>query len=1025
MQLPPDSLLQFRLQRWSRYLTIIIIIMSLLVLLGWQFGIELLKDPFSTTVAMNPVSAIGFILSGISLWLFTNTPYRKIACILAAVILMVGLLKFGGLAFGLDLPIDTFLFTDKLLEAKAANLPNRMAPNTAFCFVLTGASLLLFSHETSKKQKPSHYLALVIVLMGLLSLLGYLYRVQSFYGFLTYIPMAASTAICFFLFAISILFADSGKGIMNEFTSTLSGSLMARLLIPAAIVIPAVLGLLRLYGNWEGLYNYEFGVAIYVLSVIIIFAGITWYNASLLNKRDLLRKQSEDALRESESQIQAIFNNAPDAVVVIDSHGMVTRWNSESEALFGWKAEEVLGRSLSDIIIPSQFREAHRKGLERFLNKGESTILGKTVDLWAIKKDRSEVDVSLRISPLLLDRTHFFIGFIRDITERKQIEDKLKKFNEELSRKVEEKTSELTEIFERVTDGFIALDKNFCYTYMNKKAGRLTHRDPASMVGKNVWEEFPDAVGSSTYEAFNKAMKEQQYVSNTDHYVPLDLWQENFIYPSPNGLSIFIRDITEKKRSEKEINKVKDLADKLIDSLPGVFYFYDANGKFIRWNKQFEEVTGYSTTEIAGMHPLEFFPEEDKSYITERIEGVFQKGVNDADANFLTKTGQKIPYYFKAVLINYEGGPCLLGNGIDMTERKKAEIELRSSEQKYKLLFDSNPLSMWMLSLPDYRIIDVNEVALLQYGYTKEEFLKLSVLDFRPEEDIDRLKTSTNTNFRGIHHAGIWRHVKKNGVIMYVDIVTHDILYKGQETRLVLANDVTEKYIAEEKLKESYESIRKLTGHLQNVREEERLHIAREIHDELGQLLTVLKMDVSWLNKKIEPVNNFAKEKLTEILSLIDTTVKTVRRIASELRPSLLDDLGLLAAMEWHLEEFERRSGISTKLHLPEAEQQLPDSLKIGLFRIFQESLTNVARHSGAKKVEVFLIQEDKQLILTIKDNGIGFEEKPETAKKTLGLLGMKERTMMMGGIYDIAGVKGEGTTVTVIVPLPEEILIK
>jgi len=136
------------------------------------------------------------------------------------------------------------------------------------------------------------------------------------------------------------------------------------------------------------------------------------------------------------------------------------------------------------------------------------------------------------------------------------------------------------------------------------------------------------------------------------------------------------------------------------------------------------------------------------------------------------------------------------------------------------------------------------------------------------EEDIEKFKSSTNTAFRGIYHAGVWRHVRKNGVIMYVDIVTHDILYKGHETRLVLANDVTEKYIAEEKLKESYESIRTLTGHLQNVREEERLHIAREIHDELGQLLTVLKMDVSWLNKKIEPGNNFAKEKLTEILSL-------------------------------------------------------------------------------------------------------------------------------------------------------------
>ena len=201
-------------------------------------------------------------------------------------------------------------------------------------------------------------------------------------------------------------------------------------------------------------------------------------------------------------------------------------------------------------------------------------------------------------------------------------------------------------------------------------------------------------------------------------------------------------------------------------------------------------------------------------------------------------------------MIDYEGGPCLLGNGIDITERKKAETELRASEQKYKLLFESNPLPMWMLSLPDYKFIDVNNVALWQYGYTKEEFLNLSILDLRPEEDIEKFESGTSTAFRGVHHAGIWRHKRKNGTIIYVDIVTHDIYYKGQQRRLVLANNITEKHIAEEKLKESYEAIRTLTGYLQNVREEERLHIAREIHDELGQLLTVLKMDVSWLNKK-------------------------------------------------------------------------------------------------------------------------------------------------------------------------------
>jgi signal transduction histidine kinase len=267
-----------------------------------------------------------------------------------------------------------------------------------------------------------------------------------------------------------------------------------------------------------------------------------------------------------------------------------------------------------------------------------------------------------------------------------------------------------------------------------------------------------------------------------------------------------------------------------------------------------------------------------------------------------------------------------------------------------------------------------------------------------------------------VYQSGLWRHKKKDGKIIFVDIITHDLTYNQQPTRLVLANDVTEKYKAEEKLKMSYDSIRELTEHLQNIREEERSHMAREIHDELGQLLTVLKMDVSWLNKRIESPPVAIKEKLKELLAMIDTTVKTVRRIASELRPTLLDDLGLVAAIEWHLEEFEKRSGIQKTFTGPDAELQIDDTMKIGLFRILQESLTNVARHSGAQKVNVGLERKNGQIILKIKDNGKGFDAGHAT-KKTLGLLGMKERTKMMGGVYHISGLPGEGTMVEVIVP--------
>jgi len=1020
MQLPPDIGIQQRLQKWSNYLATSVILIALLSLIGWQWNIALLRDPFSSVVIMNPVSAIGFILSVLSMRLFARNSSGYTANILSILVLLIGVLTFISHIFGFSFQIDTLLFTHDIVSDGTADPGRRMTANTALCFALIGCCLVFFPGK-SKKQILSQLAVVVVGLLSLLSFLGYLYLVQSFYGLLSFVIMPASTTICFLLFALSVLFAVPAKGIMKEITSTLSGSLMFRLLIPATIIIPSALGLFRLFGNWGGLYNTDFGATLFVLSVIILFAGITWYNAVLLNRRDMLRIRSEEALHEREDQIQAIFNNAPDAVVVVDSDARVKRWNPESEKLFGWRKEEAIGKTLNEIIVPPRYSQSHIKGMQIFRDTGQSKILGKTVDLKAVKKDQTEIDVSVRISPFITAQQLLFVGFIRDITERKRLEDKLRSFNEELSTKVLEKTSELKEIFERVTDGFIALDRNFCYTYMNKKAGKLARRDPDTIIGKNVWEEFPAAINSSTFEAFNKAMKEQKYVTNTDYYKPYDLWYESSVFPSPNGLSIFMRDITEQKKSEKEISKVKALADNLIDSLPGVFYFFDLQGRFIRWNKQLEDVTGYSAGEMATMHPADFFEAKEKNYVVARIQGIFQKGINDTDANLITKDGRKIPYFFKTVMIEYEGGPCLLGNGIDITERKKAETELRASEQKYKLLFESNPLPMWMLTLPDYRFIDVNSVALLQYGYTKEEFLKLSPMDFRPPKDLKKLKALTSTEFRGVHHAGIWRHKKKDGTIIYVDIVTHDINHKGQMRRLVLANNITERHAAEEKLKESYEAIRTLTGYLQNVREQERLNISREIHDELGQLLTVLKMDVSWLNKKIGGENSMVKEKLSEILNLVDTTVRSIRRIASELRPTLLDDLGLYAAMEWHLEEFERRSGIRRELVIPENELALSDSLKIGIFRIFQESLTNVARHSEAKNVNVSLLQKDNQLILTIRDNGIGFEEGPMATKKTLGLLGMKERSMMMGGVYNITSARGAGTTVTVIIPLSKK----
>jgi signal transduction histidine kinase len=213
------------------------------------------------------------------------------------------------------------------------------------------------------------------------------------------------------------------------------------------------------------------------------------------------------------------------------------------------------------------------------------------------------------------------------------------------------------------------------------------------------------------------------------------------------------------------------------------------------------------------------------------------------------------------------------------------------------------------------------------------------------------------------------------------------------------------------------EQLRNLSAHLQNIREQERIHIAREMHDELGQLLTGFKMDVSWLRKRYATDNPDIKEKLTEMESLVNDAVSFVRKIAAELRPSILDDLGLIPALEWQSREFQKRYGIQVDFTSKVQDLQTSGLVATGLFRMYQESLTNVARHSEASEVESVLQTTATHITLTITDNGKGFDINGTGERKTLGLLGMKERAFMIGGKLDIISKPGEGTTVSIKVP--------
>ena len=230
--------------------------------------------------------------------------------------------------------------------------------------------------------------------------------------------------------------------------------------------------------------------------------------------------------------------------------------------------------------------------------------------------------------------------------------------------------------------------------------------------------------------------------------------------------------------------------------------------------------------------------------------------------------------------------------------------------------------------------------------------------------------------------------------------------------------DVTEQTRAQNELRVSQERLRRLSQPLEAVREEERARISREIHDELGQMLTAIKMDLVWMKKNSMDPNNAYRERLESALALTDGTIDTVKRVSADLRPSLLDDLGLAAALAWQIAEFRKRTGLVCTTSITDPGEQISEDIRTVLYRICQETITNVSRHAQATRLTVALKEENGYLVLEVSDNGIGISDLQLSDPEAFGILSMRERVRTMDGEITIRGVPGKGTTVVARVPV-------
>jgi signal transduction histidine kinase len=346
----------------------------------------------------------------------------------------------------------------------------------------------------------------------------------------------------------------------------------------------------------------------------------------------------------------------------------------------------------------------------------------------------------------------------------------------------------------------------------------------------------------------------------------------------------------------------------------------------------------------------------------------------------------------------------------------------RSGEEAIRLALDRNPAVM----LLDVRMPGLDGFETAQTIRMREQSRHTPIIFMTAAiEDM-------HTVFRGYELGAVDFLVKpllpealRSKVAVFVELhrktaALANEIEEGRIRNAALANEIQERKVAEAQLRESEVKLRALAARLISIREEERTRIAREIHDELGQRLTELKMDVSWLGKQLEGNQKPLLEKIESARRLIDSTVHFVRRISTGMRPEVLDDMGLVAAIGWQAREFQKRMGIRCRLALPPDNTVVDREVSTAVFRIFQEILTNIARHARANSVNVRLKISGSRLSLEVMDDGIGISEAQTRGHRSFGLLGMKERAQIFGGEVHVYGTSRRGTTVFVSIPLQQ-----
>ncbi len=729
------------------------------------------------------------------------------------------------------------------------------------------------------------------------------------------------------------------------------------------------------------------------------------------------RKRTEEALRKQrelyDSMIQA-QSDLGEGVALTEGTRMIYA-NEALARMYGYTVDEILALPSSLDLVAPQERAPLAERLRRRLSGEE---ISETVETVAMHKDGRRINIEYAVKVLRDGDSVKLFSIIRDVTARKKAEDAL--------RTSEERTRLL---IQGVKDyAIFMLDPNGTVLSWNPGAEKIFGYTADQVIGTSIsriYTREDQARDMLQYELRNAA--EQGQFENETWRMRKDgalFWANVLTSPLRDekgklrGYVRITRDMTERKRADEQFRGV-------LESAPDAMIIVNREGKIQIVNSQTEKVFGYRREELLGKPIETLIPERFRDqHQLHRADYALSPRARTMGSGLelygLHKSNYEFPIDVSLSPLETDEGTLFTAAVRDISARKRQEKELQESEEKLRLVVEGvEDYALYLLD-PNGSVVSWNEGGERMYGYTSDEIIGQTLARFYTPED----QASGMPN-RGLEAAAKegrfegegWR-VRKDGTrFLAHTIITALRDEKGNLRGFAkISQDITERKRTEEELKSSRESLRTLASRLVESQENERRRLAQELHDEFGQLLTGLKMQLeAAANASAEPTRKNLMQAQSQVAELIAQT----RAMSLELRPSMLDDLGLLPALLTHIDRYSTQTKVRVDFKQSGLEdKRFPPKVETAAYRVVQEALTNVARYAKVKQVSVRLLANNSSLHLQVEDKGAGFDPSSASASASSGLVGMRERVLSLGGQFSMESAPGSGTRVVAEIPL-------